>query len=301
MFGKGAMVSVYLIVVASTGLAVLLRVIWGIYRTRSRLLTRLRERRRFQATSADGPLVNPNHVARERGQASIREHFTVTYRVAVPAVIVATLLLLGIPFIDTIPGAVLSVVIGAITVLAGVAARPFLENAIAGWVVSSSRMLNIGDTVEFDDIYGTIEDIGTTHTTIKVWDWRRYVIPNAKLLGSTLMNHSLYDGYIWASVEFWVSYGADLEAIRSAVVAMASRAPHFSPYDEPKCWIAETGPMAIKLMLVAWADSPADAWELRQHMRAGVVEELKRLGVHTHLHHHQFDPAAPSLTAFTAA
>ncbi|MEO1173243.1 MAG: mechanosensitive ion channel domain-containing protein, partial [Myxococcota bacterium] len=112
---------------------------------------------------------------RRRGIESIQQQFTITRRAAVPLGLVVTVSLATIPLLDRIPAALLSLTVGVITVLIGVAARPFIENVIAGLVISISKVIRIGDTVKIDEWYGTIEDINTTHTTIKLWDWRRYV------------------------------------------------------------------------------------------------------------------------------
>lgn len=69
-------------------------------------------------------------------------------------------------------------------------------------VISFSKHFLTGDTVTLDSQYGTIEDISLTHTTIKLWDWQRYVVPNHRMLSKEVINHSHRQGYLMA----WVAY-----------------------------------------------------------------------------------------------
>jgi small-conductance mechanosensitive channel len=54
-----------------------------------------------------------------------------------------------------------------------------------------------------EGFYGTIEDVTLTHTVVKIWDWRRYVIPDARMLSDPFVSASLFDPFVWSSVEFW--------------------------------------------------------------------------------------------------
>lgn len=279
------MTIVYLSVVATVGLLTALRVLVSIQHIRTRLLERVKGRRRFESSPTKGPSPDVKVVAQERAEASIRDQSTVTTSVVVPAILVVTLILMGIPFVDSVPGAILSVLVASVTVLAGIATRPILENAFAGVVVSASRLLNIGDTIEIGDIYGTIEDIGPTHTTVKVWDYRRFIIPNAQMLQTNLLNHSLHDRFVLARVEFWVSYDADLDVVRQTAMDIAAGSPHlYAGQDSPECWVTETAQTGVKLLVAAWAATPSEAWSLRHSIRLELVKRLQAMNVTTHLH-----------------
>ena len=43
----------------------------------------------------------------------------------------------------------------------------------------------------------------------------------------------------------------------------------------------------MRCWLAAWANAPSDAWYLRNDMRTGLVRELSRAGIATHLSRHQ--------------
>lgn len=217
---------------------------------------------------------------------SIEQQFTVTRMLVRPLVVIATLLLALLPFLDKVPAATLSLVVGVVTVLLGIAARPVIENAISGLVISYSATLNLGDTVKVDGHYGTVEDIGLTHTTIKCWDWRRYVLPNSKMVAHEFLNYTLRDGWVWAYVEFWVALDADLvEVERIAVQGFAQSEALAKTEDPPGFWIMGMEKDSVRCWAAGWADGPGNAWVVASDARRHLVTGLAAAGIRGHGFH----------------
>jgi small-conductance mechanosensitive channel len=277
----------YLAVVVAFGLFVSLRVAASLRRVQRLRSARVKARSRFDAMRTEGPTAYNQQVARDRALESIERQATVMSRAAIPTIVVFTALLAGIPFLGDVPASVVTVVAAAVTVVLGIAGRPIIENAMAGLVLSGSKLVNLGDTIQIDDIYGSVEDITPTHTTIKVWDWRRFVVPNAQMIQSSLYNYSLVDRFIWAKVEFWVSYDADLERIREEAIRIAEESRYFSGRETPECWAMEMGERGVRLWLAAWAATPSDGWMLTHDVRMRLTPRLRELGVLPQIIYHQ--------------
>jgi MscS family membrane protein len=76
------------------------------------------------------------------------------------------------------------------------AARPTLENLIAGVTLYLDRPVKIGEFCQFDDVLGTVERIGLRSTRIRRWGGNLLSIPNAKFAEYQLDNYS--DArYLW--------------------------------------------------------------------------------------------------------
>lgn len=269
----------YLIGVAVLGLGVLLRILAGLARAARRNRENIKHRRRFDAVYTDTPLEDPLSKARSRALDSIESQFTVTRRALIPLVLFFTLCALALPFLQDIPATFVSIAVAAITLIVGIAARPFVENAIAGVVISTSRLINIGDTVKLGEYYGTVEDITATHTSVKIWDWRRFVVPNAEMLRSSFVNYSLYDRFVWASVEFWVGYDADLDRVQALCLSAATSSERFANYEEPDFWVMGMDKDGVRCMTAAWATTPADAWLLTHDIRSFLVTAFHKEGI----------------------
>ena len=275
-------VSIYLACVSLVGLAVLLRA-W-LWLRGSHLARRLRLERRpnIDPINTHSPVQDPGQLATTLGLESIRRQFTVHQLLLIPSILMLMLLAGTVPFLGSMPGTFVSLVAAAVTVTLGVAARPFIENAIAGLIIAFSRQVNIGDTVSLDSHYGTVEDITATHTTIKIWDWRRYVVPNARMLNANLINYSLNDTFLWVSVEFCVAHDADIDQVREIALSAPKTSPSYRDYEEPRFWVMKLEREHIQCWVVAWADNPPEGWLLGNDTRTELVRQFRAAGIRTH-------------------
>lgn len=265
---------------------------WGarlvLGKTERRRVERLTQWRDFESIKSETPLDDPRTVAQERAIESVQSHYHNTRKLLFPAFLVMALVLAGIPLLGQVPATLLSFIIGAVTVVVGIAAKPVVENFIAGLVIGFSKVLNIGDIVMVEGHYSTVEEISMTHTTLKIWDWRRYVVPNTQMLQKEFLNFTLTDHYQWAYIEFWVDYETDLEKLRTVCDEIPRASRYFAPYEDPAMWVMDTTKEGIRIWLAAWANSPADAWMLKADMRTELACRLRTLGLKTHRHELSF-------------
>ncbi len=241
------------------------------------------------AIPTDSPLKRPLLSFKVRAEQSLKRRFTIFNRVAIVIVVITVSFFALFPFIDRLPQTLISIVAGSTAIIIGVAAKPFIENFLSGVVITFSKKLNIGDTITIDGHYGTIEDISSTHTVLKLWDWRRYIIPNSTMINNDFINYSLYDEWFWTHVVFYVAFDADLEVIKDIAIKAATTSEHFSNIEDPSFWVIDIQKDAIKCWLAAWASSPDRAWELRVDMRTYLIMEFRKRGIKTHLSHLEFN------------
>ncbi len=83
------------------------------------------------------------------------------------------------------PGDVVQLLgIGSIAI--GFAFRDIFQNFLAGILILLNEPFRIGDQIVVNNYEGTVEDIQTRATTIKTYDGRRVVIPNADLFTNSV-------------------------------------------------------------------------------------------------------------------
>lgn len=269
---------IYLAVVGGIAVLVTARILWWLKAAEIRNLRVFKRQVDQQPIQTSGPVDDPAAVADKQVSEAIATRFSVTRRLLIPIVAVIAAALAALPFLDMVPAASVSLVVGAVTVVAGLALRPVIENAIAGLVISSSKLISVGDTLVIEDHYGTVEDISTTHTTIKLWDWRRYVVSNTNMLQTEFLNFTLWDQFIWAYIVFYVDYSADLDEVERLVAEAAKSSPAYADYEEPRFWIIDTTPDAVLCWAAAWTEGPSDAWRLKHDMRKHLIPELAKRG-----------------------
>ncbi|WP_316897463.1 mechanosensitive ion channel domain-containing protein [Pseudodesulfovibrio indicus] len=232
----------------------------------------------------------------ERNQIikGVRSRFTIIRRTLVLCVFVVWVMALTFPFIGKLPSTMLSIIIAVTTAVVGIAARPLVENMISGIVISFSRQLRVGDTLMMDGQYGTVEDISITHTKIKTWDWKRYVIPNSRMLNKEFVNLTLNDSLLWAYLEFSVSYEADLGEVSEIATHVAATSQHHNAQEPPQFWVMRMDKESVTCWVAAWADSPAEAWNLKSDIATRLIREFRERGIPTHMNNVNLTGASPA-------
>ena len=231
------------------------------------------------------PIDNPEKVQRQIGRESIDTRFNFLQRFLPIVIGILWVTVVVLPYLTRVPAIHVSLVIGSISVLVGIAARPFIENIISGLVISFAQPIRIGDTVLINDHYGTVEDIKLTHSVINIWDWRRLVIPNGQMLSKEIINYSLNDLHLWAWIEFNVSAQADLNEVEEIAKECAKSSEHFLNIEDPAFWVMGLEKDSIRCWLASWADSPLSAWSLRHHMRKELADQLRKRNIAFNLYH----------------
>ncbi|HON79146.1 MAG TPA: mechanosensitive ion channel [Spirochaetota bacterium] len=285
----------YIAVVTVSVLFVLLYIRWATSRVEGERVEHIDELKNFNAVKTESPLKNPLKKARENARESVVGRFSIIRRMMGFAFFTVWLVLMVIPFLGKIPAAMVSLIVTCAAVVIGIAAKPVVENIISGVVISFSRLLRTGDTVILDDHYGTVEDISITHTVIKLWDWRRYIIPNSSMLHKEFLNLSINDRYMWVYVEFWVSYDADLGVVRDVATGIAAESRYYSDYEPPAFWTMSMNREGVKCWVAAWTKDAVNAWEMRSEIRGRLIQELQKRGIKTHSFKYEIDSSKSPL------
>lgn len=100
-----------------------------------------------------------------------------------------------------------------------------LANLFAGFYVSLSGQIRIGDYVRLDSGHeGTVADIGWRAVSIRALQNNIIIVPNSKLAQAIVTNFHLNDARMSVRVEVGVSYDSDPDHIERILVDVASRA-----------------------------------------------------------------------------
>ncbi|WP_321400675.1 mechanosensitive ion channel domain-containing protein [Maridesulfovibrio sp.] len=213
----------------------------------------------------------------------VKTRFTVIRRTLILFIVLVWALAMILPFMGRLPSTMISIIVAVSTAVVGIAARPVVENMISGIVISFSKQLRVGDTLVVDGQYGTVEDISITHTKIKTWDWKRYVIPNSRMLNKEFVNLTLNDSLQWAYIEFSVSYETDIDMVREIAMEVAAQSEHHNEQEVPQFWIRSMDKERVVCWIAAWADSPAEAWNLKSDVSMRLIRAFREKEIATHL------------------
>jgi small-conductance mechanosensitive channel len=249
--------------------------------TEQRRRMELKAQKEFSPLSDGTPARFNQRQARMNAIESTINRFSIIRRMFYFLLTLVWILALMAPFLGTMSATVLSLLSTAFAVLLGIAARPLIENVISGVVISFSRQINTGDTIFIDEQYGTIEDITLSHTIIKIWDWRRYIIPNSSFLRKEFINYSLENSDQWTYITFHVAPDADLVLAREVSLEITRNHELTNPVEEPSFWVMDMHTESIECWVAVWTKF-YNAWTLRSELREQIFTELKHQGIKTH-------------------
>jgi small-conductance mechanosensitive channel len=164
---------------------------------------------------------------------------------------------------------------GAAGLILGLAARPLLSNLIAGVQIAITQPIRIEDAVIIENEWGWVEDIASTYVVIRLWDWRRMVVPLAYFIERPFQNWTRDAASLIGSVILHVDYAADVPRIRK-YLSEAAR--------ECKLWdgavvnlqVVDTNARTMELRALVSARNAPQSWDLRCEIREKMIAFLQR-------------------------
>lgn len=163
---------------------------------------------------------------------------------------------------------------GVAGLVAGVAARPIFANIFAGLQLALEQPIRIDDAVVVENEFGWIEEFGSSYVVIRLWDWRRMVVPLSYFLEKPFQNWSRTSAQILGSVVLYVNYGAPIDRVRELAVAIVKQS---------KLWDGKTVTLqvtdarenTIELRILVSAANARKSSDLRAEVREKLIAKLQ--------------------------
>jgi small-conductance mechanosensitive channel len=207
-----------------------------------------------------------------------RKHVTqvrVLRRVAVTIVIIVTTATALMTF-DSVRqyGVSLIASAGAAGIVVGLAARPLLTNLFAGIQIAVSQPIRIDDAVVVEGEYGIVEEITGTYVVVKLWDWRRMVVPLSYFLEKPFQNWTRQSTDLIGAVLLWADYSVPVSAVRTRLEGIV-RASRLWDGKVVNLQVVDTSERAVQMRALVSARSSDDAWDLRCEVREKLIAFLQ--------------------------
>lgn len=104
---------------------------------------------------------------------------------------------------------------GAAGIVVGLAFQPVLKNLIAGIQLAITQPIRIDDALIVEGEWGNVEEITSTYVVIRIWDWRRLVVPLSYFIERPFQNWTRESADLIGTVMLYLDHSADIEAIRA--------------------------------------------------------------------------------------
>lgn len=156
----------------------------------------------------------------------------------------------------------------------GLAARPTIENIVAGLQLAFSKPITLDDVVVIQGEWGRIEEITATYVVVRIWDQRRLIVPFSWILQQPFQNWTRVNADILGSIYIHADYTVSVQALREELERIVKKS---DKWDQRVCVLQVTDAKADTLelrALVSASDSPT-AWDLRCEVREKLIQFLQ--------------------------
>ncbi len=168
--------------------------------------------------------------------------------------LIALLLSLSLLGIDV---TTLSVFGGALAVGLGIGLQKIASNYVSGFIILLDRSIRIGNLIAVDDkIFGTVTQITTRYTVMKMLTGTEVIVPNEHLVSNIVRNLSFSDPRVRVTVSVQVAYSSDLERAMQLMVDSARQHDRVLGDPEPVALITEFADSGINLEIGFWVADP---------------------------------------------
>ncbi|HEY6984121.1 mechanosensitive ion channel family protein [Reyranella sp.] len=164
---------------------------------------------------------------------------------------------------------------GAAGIVVGLAIRPLLTNLFAGIQLAITQPIRIGDAVIVEDEWGWVEEITGTYVVIKIWDWRRLVVPLSYFLEKPFQNWTRQSTDLIGTVLLWVDYTVPVAPIRLQLEEIA-RASKLWDGQVVNLQVVDSNERAVQLRALVSARTSPEAWDLRCEVREKLILFLQQ-------------------------
>lgn len=163
---------------------------------------------------------------------------------------------------------------GAAGIIAGLALQPFLTNLIAGVQIATTQPIRIDDAVIVEGEWGTVEEISSTYVVVKLWDWRRLVLPLTYFIQQPFQNWTRETASLIGTAMFYVDYAAPVEAMRRKLQEILEASPLWDR-DVVALQVTDLTERTMQIRCLASARNAPTAFDLRCEVREKMIAFLK--------------------------
>ena len=159
----------------------------------------------------------------------------------------------------------------------GFAAQTSVSNVISGLFVITERAFKIGDTIEIEDIIGTVQSINLLSVALKTFDSQYVRVPNETIIKANLINYSHFP-FRRIKTELSVSYDTDLRRAETILIDTAKKNRFVVADPAPSVLWTAFASSGISCALLAWT-SVQDYGTARNSIFIDINERLKAEGI----------------------
>jgi small-conductance mechanosensitive channel len=171
-----------------------------------------------------------------------------------------------------------SLLAGALGVGLGFGLQKIVANFISSLILAFGRTIRVGDTVKYNDVYGSITEIGVNATTVKTFDGSDVIIPNSDLISNRVVNWTLSDIQRRMELPVKVAFESDPHEVLRVLEKVAVEHPNVLNNPPPFAVFNGFGDYFLDFTLYYWIPSSL-YFQAKTEIALAVYDQIRATGI----------------------
>ncbi len=164
---------------------------------------------------------------------------------------------------------------GVAGIVLGLALQPMLKNLFAGIQLAITQPIRIDDALIVEGEWGNVEEITATYVVVKLWDWRRMILPLSYFIENPFQNWTRESAALIGTVMIYLDYSVPVSAIRGKVDEILANS---------KLWdkkvvavqVTDFRENVMEIRILASANTAPKTFDLRCEVREKLIDFIQR-------------------------
>lgn len=141
---------------------------------------------------------------------------------------------------------------GALGLGIGFGLQNVISNFVSGLILVFERPILVGDTVEVNNLMGTVKRIGVRSSNISTFDGAEVVVPNTNLISNDLINWTLSSNLKRVEILIGTAYGTDPNEVLKLLMEVVNENDDILKNPGPQTLFSDFGDSSLNFRLRFW-------------------------------------------------
>jgi small-conductance mechanosensitive channel len=166
-------------------------------------------------------------------------------------VLVVAFALLALRMVN-IPLTAFTILGGALAIGFGFGSQNIVKNFISGLIILAEQPVRVGDLIQVDQLYGTVQHIGLRSTRLRTGENVEIIVPNSNFLEQSVINWTLTDTRTRIHVAVGFAYGSNTRDIKEILRRAVAEHGRVLETPEPVVLFKDFGDSALEFEVHFW-------------------------------------------------
>ena len=167
---------------------------------------------------------------------------------------------------------------GALGLGIGFGLQTVVSNFISGLILVFERPIHVGDTVEVNNLLGTVNRIGVRSSSISTFDGAEVIVPNNNLIANDLINWTLSDSIKRIEILVGTTYGSDPNQVLAILLDEVTKNKDALKDPAPHALFSEFGESSLNFKLRYWVNYEMGL-QSKSDISIGIYNQFAKHGI----------------------